>query len=84
MFAPGLGVTEDPATGSAATALGAYLAAEGLLGDGVTAYEITQGVEMGRPSTLFGTVVVEGGRAVECRVAGHVVAVASGLIAVPA
>ena len=51
MFAPHIGVLEDPATGSAAVALAAYLlsldedAAEG-------AYELIQGVEMGRPSRL--------------------------------
>ncbi len=84
MFAPGLGVVEDPATGSAATALGAYLAAEGLVGDGETSYEISQGVEMGRPSTLHGTVVVEGGVAAECRVSGHVIPIAAGRIEAPA
>lgn len=83
LFAPGLGVSEDPATGSAVTALGAWLAAEGLVGDGETAFTVSQGAEMGRPSTLSGTVVVAGGVASECRVAGHVVPVASGEITVP-
>ncbi|HEX7353773.1 MAG TPA: PhzF family phenazine biosynthesis protein [Mycobacteriales bacterium] len=83
MFAPGLGVGEDPATGSAATGLGAWLAAEDLVDDGETAYVVEQGGEIGRPSTMYGTVVVERGVAVECRVAGTVVAVASGTISVP-
>jgi trans-2,3-dihydro-3-hydroxyanthranilate isomerase len=83
LFAPGLGITEDPATGSAATALGAYLAAEGLVPDGETRYVVSQGTEIGRPSTLYATVVVAGGAATECRVAGHVVPVASGEIEVP-
>ncbi len=84
MFAPDFGVAEDPATGSAATALGAYLATEGLVPDGETSFEVSQGREMGRPSTLYATVVAAGGVATECRVAGHVVPVASGEIEVPA
>jgi trans-2,3-dihydro-3-hydroxyanthranilate isomerase len=83
MFAPGIGVAEDPATGSAATALGAYLAAEGLAPAGESAFHVSQGAEMGRPSQLMGTVVVVDGAAVECRVAGHVVPVATGTIEVP-
>ncbi|HET7483401.1 MAG TPA: PhzF family phenazine biosynthesis protein [Actinomycetota bacterium] len=47
-FFPGVGVAEDPATGSAAAALGMYLAAR--IGD--IRLEMTQGVEMGRPSTI--------------------------------
>lgn len=85
VFAGGFGVPEDPATGSAALAMGAWLVAAGLLGaDGESSYEIAQGLEMGRPSRLRGSVVARGGRAVECRVSGSVVAVAKGQIAVPA
>jgi trans-2,3-dihydro-3-hydroxyanthranilate isomerase len=62
VFAFGAGVPEDPATGSAATAFGAWLAAKGYVpADGETAYTIRQGAEMGRPSTLYGTVVTRGG-----------------------
>lgn len=84
MFAPGLGVVEDPATGSAATGLGAWLAAEGLVGEGDTSYVVAQGAEMGRPSTMHCTVAVRGGAARECRVAGTVAPVASGVLEVPA
>jgi trans-2,3-dihydro-3-hydroxyanthranilate isomerase len=62
MFAPGEGIAEDPATGSAAGPLGAYLVQHGaLLADagGVARLEVAQGVEMGRPSLMF--VEVEGG-----------------------
>ncbi|MFQ5552030.1 MAG: PhzF family phenazine biosynthesis protein, partial [Gemmatimonadales bacterium] len=54
MFAPGLGVPEDPATGSAAGALGAYLAHNGLLdvAGGKAAFTVQQGSEIGRPSTI--------------------------------
>jgi trans-2,3-dihydro-3-hydroxyanthranilate isomerase len=50
MFAPLAGVMEDPATGSAAAPLAALLLS--LSQDAHGAYEITQGVEMGRPSLL--------------------------------
>jgi trans-2,3-dihydro-3-hydroxyanthranilate isomerase len=51
MFAPDVGITEDPATGSAAGPLGAYLAEHGLLPSGHLT--ISQGEEVGRPSTLL-------------------------------
>ncbi|HEX2240408.1 MAG TPA: PhzF family phenazine biosynthesis protein [Actinomycetota bacterium] len=47
-FFPGVGVAEDPATGSAAGALGLYLASR----VGAIDFTIEQGVEMGRPSRL--------------------------------
>jgi trans-2,3-dihydro-3-hydroxyanthranilate isomerase len=52
MFAPALGVVEDPATGAAAGPLACHLCRHGLVpwGDWI---EISQGVEIGRPSTLF-------------------------------
>jgi trans-2,3-dihydro-3-hydroxyanthranilate isomerase len=85
VFAAGAGVPEDPATGSAAVALGAYLVVSGLVAaDGETAYDITQGVEMGRPSLLHCAVVGAGGRPIETRVSGSTVPVARGEIRVPA
>lgn len=53
MFAPLLGVSEDPATGSAATTLAALLLSHTT--DGSNGFEIIQGVEMGRPSRLHAT-----------------------------
>jgi trans-2,3-dihydro-3-hydroxyanthranilate isomerase len=52
MFAPGGGVVEDPATGSAAGPLAVHLARHGRIGFGEE-IEITQGVEIGRPSKLY-------------------------------
>lgn len=51
MFGPGLGVPEDPATGSAAGPLAVHLARHGRIafGEGIV---IRQGVEIGRPSVL--------------------------------
>jgi len=47
-FAPGIGVGEDPATGSAATGLGVYLGARA----GDLDIEIEQGAEIARPSFI--------------------------------
>jgi trans-2,3-dihydro-3-hydroxyanthranilate isomerase len=52
MFAPGGGVSEDPATGSAAGPLAVHLARHGRIGFGEE-IEISQGAEIGRPSTLY-------------------------------
>jgi trans-2,3-dihydro-3-hydroxyanthranilate isomerase len=84
VFAAMVGVPEDPATGSAGAAFGAWLAASGYVpGDGETSYVVTQGAEIGRPSRIEGTVVTRDGTAVECRVAGGVVPIATGTIRVP-
>ena len=84
VFAAGAGVGEDPATGSAAAGLGVHLVASGVLsGDGETAYDVVQGVEMGRPSLLRCAVVASAGRPAEARVSGSVVPVARGEIRVP-
>ena len=84
VFVPGLGVPEDPATGSAALAFGAWLVAAGLLpGEGMSEYRVQQGVELHRPSTMDCTVTARGGGAVAATVTGHVVAIAAGEIAVP-
>jgi trans-2,3-dihydro-3-hydroxyanthranilate isomerase len=52
MFGAGLGVAEDPATGSAAGPLAVHLARHGVTGFGQR-IEIRQGAEIGRPSTLY-------------------------------
>ena len=52
MFAPGHGVDEDPATGSAAGPLALHLARHGRIAFG-DEIEISQGAEIGRPSTLY-------------------------------
>jgi trans-2,3-dihydro-3-hydroxyanthranilate isomerase len=85
MFAPGSGVHEDPATGSAAVALGVFLADRGLVApDGSHGFVVRQGAEVGRPSTLHAGVRTEGGAAVATWVGGAVQAVARGeLVALP-
>jgi trans-2,3-dihydro-3-hydroxyanthranilate isomerase len=84
VFCPGVGVPEDPATGSSALGFGVWLVASGLVpGDGEAEYTVRQGVEMHRPSTLSCTVTATGGAAVSATVTGHVVPVARGEISVP-
>ncbi|MGN9764769.1 PhzF family phenazine biosynthesis protein [Micromonospora sp. SD12] len=84
VFVPGLGVPEDPATGSAALGLGVWLVASGLLpADGRAEYTVHQGIEINRPSVLACTVTAAEGQAVGATVAGHVMPVARGEIMVP-
>jgi len=77
MFAPGAGVPEDPATGSAAGPLGVFLALHGAVPGGVAQgrgrFIFDQGVEMGRPSELDVTVLFENDRPSGVRVEGGAV-----------
>ncbi len=71
-FAPFIGIPEDPATGSAGGALGAYLVRhhviEGLNPSGIV---IEQGYEMNRPSTLQVSVTESGGEIQSIQVGGR-------------
>ncbi len=81
MFAPGLGVTEDPATGSAAGALACYLVWHGQVRphDGVARITVEQGIEIGRPSLIHVEVAVgNGGEITDVRVGGEAVTVITG------
>ena len=77
MFAPASGVAEDPATGSACGPLGVHLVRHGRIGFGEEV-EVSQGVEIGRPSTLY--VRVDGSaEQIDCvEVGGAAVVVARG------
>ncbi len=81
MFAPGVGVEEDPATGSACAALAGYLGEHA--GDGTSRWTVEQGFEMGRPSLLRVEARKEAGRVVEVRVGGAAVLVSEGMIVAP-
>lgn len=83
MFAPGLGVTEDPATGSAVAALGGYLGAIEPLTDGTIERTIEQGFEMGRPSLLRVSIDKRNGEIVAVRVGGASVLVCQGVMEIP-
>ena len=82
MFAPGGGVTEDPATGSAAGPLALHLARHGLIAFG-DEIEITQGVEIGRPSTLHAQVDGSAEQVDRVAVGGSAVVVARGQFRLP-
>jgi trans-2,3-dihydro-3-hydroxyanthranilate isomerase len=77
MFAPGLGVTEDPATGSAAGPLALHLARHGRIPFG-SEIEIRQGLEIGRPSLLHARVDGTPDRIERVAVGGSAVLVARG------
>ena len=78
MFAPGIGVLEDPATGSAAVGLGGYLAARDPRFDGTLRWVVEQGFEMGRPSILEVEADKRGGKLTGVRVGGESVVVCEG------
>lgn len=85
MFAPGLGVPEDPATGSAAGALGCYLVHHRVVQptDGTAALTVEQGLEMGRPSRIEVEVTVgQDGEITQVRVGGRAVTVIEGEVRV--
>ena len=83
MFAPLDGVPEDPATGSANTALAALLARCDPRADGQFRWRIAQGVEMGRPSVLEARVEKRNGEIVAARIGGASVRVAEGWLEIP-
>ncbi|MGE0158322.1 MAG: PhzF family phenazine biosynthesis protein [Gemmatimonadales bacterium] len=83
MFAPGSGVPEDPATGSAAAALGGYLAALSGREQGTLAWVAEQGLEMGRPSLLHIEADRARGATTAIRVGGRAVEVSQGTMQVP-
>ena len=80
MFAPGLGVGEDPATGSACAALAGFLALRAETRDGTLRWTVDQGVEMGRPSRLELEVDLKRGQLASIRVGGSSVLVSSGTL----
>jgi trans-2,3-dihydro-3-hydroxyanthranilate isomerase len=77
MFAPGDGVPEDPATGSAAGPLAVHLARHGRIAFGEEIV-VSQGAEIGRPSTLYARVDGSPERIEAVEVGGSAVIVARG------
>jgi trans-2,3-dihydro-3-hydroxyanthranilate isomerase len=82
MFAPGGGVPEDPATGSAAGPLAVHLARHGWIGFG-DEIEISQGAEIGRPSTLYARADGSAEKLETVEVGGNTVIVARGEFKLP-
>ena len=78
MFAPTIGVPEDPATGSACSGLSGYLAARDPRRDGTLRWVVEQGFEMGRPSILELEADKKAGAITAVRVGGQTVMVQEG------
>lgn len=82
MFAPSGGVPEDPATGSAAGPLALHVARHGRIAFG-DEIEISQGAEIGRPSTLYARVEGSADKLERVEVGGSAVIVARGEFRLP-
>jgi trans-2,3-dihydro-3-hydroxyanthranilate isomerase len=78
MFAPGMGIGEDPATGSAAAALVGLLSREAP--DGQTVVRLRQGKEMGRPSLISIQIRKEGETLTHASIGGHAVVLGRGTL----
>jgi trans-2,3-dihydro-3-hydroxyanthranilate isomerase len=83
MFAPLMGISEDPATGGAAAALAALLAKQQGLREGERVWTIRQGEDMGRPSRIVLKAVAIGGKIVSVEVGGQAVLVGRGTLQLP-
>jgi trans-2,3-dihydro-3-hydroxyanthranilate isomerase len=84
MFAPGLGITEDPATGGASGPLGCYLVRHGVVtGSAADVIVSEQGIEMGRPSFIRIRIERSGDEITAVRVGGECHFMGEGFIEVP-
>lgn len=84
MFAPAIGITEDPVTGNAAGPLGAYLVRQRVAPPGPAFhFAARQGTALGRPGSVEVRVRVEGGEPVEVTIGGAAVVVFRTEIAIP-
>jgi trans-2,3-dihydro-3-hydroxyanthranilate isomerase len=82
MFAPGFGIAEDPATGSAVAALAGVIQRFDAPPAGAHRFVVEQGFEMGRPSTIMLEMDIEDGAIAAARIAGDAVVIAEGMLAI--
>lgn len=82
LFAPALGIAEDPATGSAAAAFAAQIMSFEKPGEGTHRYILEQGIEMGRPSSITLQIVVENGTLKSGTIGGSAMMFSQGKLAV--
>jgi trans-2,3-dihydro-3-hydroxyanthranilate isomerase len=81
MLAPGFGIAEDPATGSASGPLGCYMLRHGLVGPDMARSILSlQGVAMRRPSRIYVSIESRTGDITRVRVGGRAVTVGRGEI----
>jgi trans-2,3-dihydro-3-hydroxyanthranilate isomerase len=84
MFAPSVGIAEDPATGIASGPLGCYLVRHHVVApDRAGAMLSLQGVRMGRPSQVHMSIGVKGGEISSVRVGGEAVLAGEGTLYIP-
>lgn len=86
MFAPAMGIPEDPATGAASGPLGAYLVANGMVpynSSGIYRIRSEQGFEMKRPSFIDITVTESAGTSTQVKIGGISVLMGRGEILMP-
>ncbi|MGV3491238.1 MAG: PhzF family phenazine biosynthesis protein [Devosia sp.] len=81
MFAPGMGLGEDPATGSTAAALVGLLARHE--GNGQHEFQLRQGYEMGRPSHISIQLRKDAGELTHGGIGGHAIVVGEGALNLP-
>jgi len=82
-FTHAVGIEEDPATGSAASALAGYLARREGVREGTARWRIEQGIELGRPSLIDVEADVRDSTVTAVRVGGSSVVVSEGHLSVP-
>ena len=81
MFAPELGVAEDPATGIASGPLGSYLVRHQVVArESAGALLSLQGAKMGRPSYIHISIALDGDAITTVRVGGESVLAGEGLL----
>ena len=79
MFAPAMGITEDPATGAAAAAFVGFLTDRQQPPDGTVRWTLSQGTELGRPSRIEIGAEIAGGKLVAAHVGGTAVLMSKGV-----
>jgi trans-2,3-dihydro-3-hydroxyanthranilate isomerase len=84
MFAPAMGIAEDPATGAASGPLGCYLVRHGRVKPATSVQIINeQGFELGRPSFIQVTIEQEGEQITGVHVGGQCYWMGEGTLEVP-
>lgn len=86
MFAPAMGISEDPATGAASGPLGAFLVEHGAVGhteEGTYSIRSEQGIEIGRPSFIDITVLKKKQKYKEVKIGGTAIVIGQGELYVP-
>ncbi|ARQ00197.1 PhzF family phenazine biosynthesis protein [Pseudorhodoplanes sinuspersici] len=78
MFAPKLGIREDPATGAAVAAFAGLIAETTRPEDGSHRFVIEQGYEMGRPSQIELGMTIESGALTRATIGGSAIIVSDG------